>query len=169
MLQEHVEQAVDNIAAQLTARPTMFPDIVVPIMTGALFFSADLLREIYPTIDPIVWPVKATRLPKLTEKGKFTIAFDRTAHHVPGGIHNKRVLLVDTVFDTGATILALKRFFEEKQVRSVQSAVLIWKNLAGMATKPDYYGVDLKGNDAFLHGYGMDKDNSHRGSRAIYW
>lgn len=169
MSQENIREAVDNVAAQVTGRSTMIPDVVVPIMTGALFFSADLLRAIYPIVDPQVWPVKATRLPRVTAPGKFQVAIDHTASHMPGGVCGKRILLLDTVFDTGATVLALRRYYEGKQARSVQSAVLVWKNLPGTAGKPDYYGVDMQGRAEFLYGYGMDKNDIHRGCQGIYW
>src|SRR3990167_1119929 len=160
---------VAKIATEIKAKPSVIPDVVIPIMTGALFFCADLMRELFPDVNPIIAPIKLTRLPRLTLPGKFIV----TAPHdwykwIPEGLNGKRGLIVDTVYDTGATMSALVQMLSQRDTRSVYTAALIWKNLGDEAVgKPDYYGHDLKGKKQFLYGYGMDKDNRYRALRTV--
>lgn len=163
-----IEQRVAAIA-HAVIESSAFPDIVIPIMTGAMFFAADLVRALYPDINPMVAPIRVYRIPRLTVPNKWQVVIPSGwSTTIPGGIQNKRVLLIDTVYDSGATMTATKRALAEVAPRSIYTAALIWKNLPEAEGKPDFYGKDLRGSSAFLYGYGLDKEFRFRGVPEIF-
>lgn len=164
-----IEEMVWKVAIDILKNESMYPDIVIPIMNGAMFFAADLLRDLYPHISPVLAHIKTTRLPSFVKPGQFTISANASGLDIHGGLQNKRVLLVDTVFDTGASADAAKRLVKARYCRSVLIAALVWKNLPTATGKPDYFGADLDGNPKYLVGYGLDnKDGKHRNAAHIY-
>lgn len=162
-----IYQAVVKVGHLISTNPSMTPDVLVPIMSGSICFCADLLRVLYPRVNPMVAPIRMFRIPRVLAPGKFQVAADDWTITLPGGLQDKRVLLVDAVFDTGATIQHAKEALATKQPRSVQSAVLIWKNLPNAIGHPDYWGLNLDGANHYVYGYGLDLDNQHRGAPTI--
>jgi len=163
-----IKDGISRIAQAISKQPAMKPDIIIPIMNGALLLAADLLRELYPKIDPVIGILKMTRLPRVHDAGKFFVSGQvHTLNALPGGITGKRVLLLDTIFDTGETMMQAKTMLQDRHPRSVNSAVLVWRNLPDAKGKPDHFAFDRRGAVEYLYGYGMDKSGSHRGRREV--
>jgi len=153
--EQQVQEGVKKIADALLGRPSILPDIIMPIMTGSLLFASDLVRYVYPDLNPIVFPIKMNRIRSYSDPAKFVAIF------------NKRILLVDTVYDTGVTATTAKRIMQERHARSTLVAVLVWKNLKDAEGKPDYWAYSLDGDDKYLVGYGLDKEGRYRGLKSI--
>lgn len=168
--QEYIAQGVKDIATAILAQPSMTPDVVVPLLLGGLTFAADLVRALYPQINPVIWPIKTTKLPGIRNpEHTHTIVQNTWLSNSPyGGIRGKRVLIVDVIFETGSTIEAVKSYLADKTPRSVLVATLLWRNLEGSKGKPHYYAFDLKGDKRALYGYGLAKDQRGRGASGIY-
>ena len=138
--------------------------IAMPILRGALFFAADLLREIsYPVK---VVPIRTTAYDcdgHLSEQGVsiLTICDDVELQGAP-------ILLIDDICDTGRTLTKLITEFKKIGAREVKTAVCI-KRESDTETplEPDYVAMRYQGSDWFV-GYGMDSADLWRSLPAIY-
>lgn len=165
---EQLQAGVKRLAEQILKQESMYPDFIAPVLISGMMLATDLLRELYPHINPIVTPIRTIRLPSYVNKGEFITSIHSHSIDVFGGIKHKRVLIVDTVCRSGNTLNTAKRFISGKgPPRSVLTAALIWKNLPNAVMKPDFKGFDLGGRDEELVGYGLDKDGKSRGMSEV--
>lgn len=133
--------------------------VVVPVLTGALVFAADLVRSMpmrlrLELIQASSYPGTATKSQGVTLGGGPTDEL-KDAH----------VLIVDDIFDSGRTLAAVKRLVQATGPASVRTAVLLRKEVERAPdlppqSEPDYVGFDVP--DAFVVGYGLDYDGWYR-------
>lgn len=133
--------------------------VVVPVMTGALVFAADLVRTMpmrlrLELIHASSYPGKAT-----SSRG-VTLGSGPTEE-----LADAHVLILDDIFDSGRTLAAVRRLVEAIGPASVRTAVLLRKEVERAAdlppnSEPDYIGFDVP--DEFVVGYGLDYDGWYR-------
>lgn len=129
--------------------------VVVPVLTGALVFTADLVRTMpmrlrLELIEASSYPGKATQSQGVT-LGSGPIDSLAGAH----------VLIVDDIFDSGRTLAAVRDLVAATNPASVRTAVLLRKEVErAVDMTPDYVGFDVP--DAFVVGYGLDYDGWYR-------
>ena len=97
-----------------------------------------------------------------TQRGELTIfGLDRL------NIHNRDVLIVDDIFDSGHTMNALIDALKQKQPRSIKSLVLLSKNVPHISDyRPEYVMFDIE--NLFVVGYGLDFKERYRGLDGVY-
>ena len=127
---------------------------VVCVLDGAFMFCADLVRAM-ETPTSIVF-VKA-RSYNGTRRGTLSLA------RLPETLRDHPMLVVDTVYDTGKTIVKVLREIR-KQTSQIALAVLVEKHgkaaappssLRGSPAIETFVGIRVPG-DPFLVGYGLD-------------
>lgn len=129
--------------------------VVVPVMTGALVFAADLVRTMpmrlrLELIQASSYPGQST-----TSQG-VTLGSGPTEELA--GAH---VLILDDIFDSGRTLAAVRGLVEAIGPASVRTAVLLRKEVErAVHIEPDYIGFDVP--DEFVVGYGLDYDGWYR-------
>lgn len=127
----------------------------VCVMKGALFFCADLLREVsvkHFTLDF----VQASSYSGTESTG--TVQF-RVPLSSP--VKGRHILLVEDVVDTGRTLKALKELLMEEGALSVKIAAMVDKHeRREVELTTDYAGFVL--DKGFIVGYGLDLDQSYR-------
>jgi hypoxanthine phosphoribosyltransferase len=131
------------------------PVVLVPVLTGALVFVADLIRAmpISLSIRPVTlssYPGASTTSQGVTVQGG-----------VPTDLRGARVLIVDDILDSGRTLALLRRLVEAQKPRSVRLAVLLNKR----KVRSDEVGVEyvcFEIEDEFVVGYGLDYDGLYR-------
>lgn len=138
------------------------PLTLVPVLTGALVFTADLIRSI--PVKMSIRPVTTASYHGATESsGKVDIRGD-----LPTDLAGAHVLITDDILDSGRTLGLLSRVIRSQNPASLRIAVLLRKN------KPlgreehvdaDYVGFDIE--DEFVVGYGLDYDGYFRNHPAI--
>jgi hypoxanthine phosphoribosyltransferase len=122
---------------------------VVGIMDGALFFIADLLRELR-------LPTRLITLSASSYHGGVQssgqVKFDWPAGLDLTGAH---ILVLDDILDTGLTLQTVLDPIRSQRPASLHSAVLLKKRGAQRyPTTADYCGFEIE--DVFLVGYGLD-------------
>lgn len=129
---------------------------VVCLMDGALFFMADLLRNIalpvrLHTLSVSSYHGSTASSDALTIPEKFT--FDLTG---------RNVLLVDDILDSGLTLATVQqRIREQCNPASLRTAVLLHKRRPhAREVAVDYVGFEIE--DEFVVGYGMDYQGHYR-------
>ena len=127
--------------------------VIVPVMTGAFVFAADLVRRMPNRLRVDVATVRSY--------GSGTVSQGPRIEGVMPSVEGRHVLLVDDILDSGRTLGFLRKDMGERGAASVRTCVLLRKRLpAAMATPCEFVGFDIP--DLFVAGYGLDYDGWFR-------
>jgi hypoxanthine phosphoribosyltransferase len=163
---DRIAVRIEEMGRQITAdlrRGTTAPEgephlILVPILTGSMVFTADLIRHIpvKMSIKPVTirsYPGAAT-----TSQGA------KVSGDVPTDLEGKHVLVVDDILDSGRTLGLIRRMFQAQRPASLSIAVLLRKDESTGRREEqvmvEYVGFDI--GDEFVIGYGLDYDGYYR-------
>ncbi len=131
------------------------PIIVLVTLKGALFFAADLMREIgIPSQVDFV---------RVSSYGAGTQSSGKVAmsKEIETDIHGKHVLVLDEIVDSGRTLKFLSERFLKQGPRSLKLAALLSKpSRREVEINVDYIGREIP--DRFVVGYGLDHANNYR-------
>lgn len=131
--------------------------VLVPILTGALVFTADLIRHI---------PLKLSIRPVTISSYPGTATTTQGASIsgvVPTDLAGAHVLIVDDILDSGRTLGLLKRVIAAQHPASLRLAVLLDKNKPdGRDEEVDVEYAGFKIENEFVIGYGLDYDGYFR-------
>jgi len=131
------------------------PIVLVPIMTGSLVFTADLIRHL-PNKMRIGVVTVSSYSGATTERRETAL---RSA--LPQNLEGRHVVIVDDIFDTGHTMALLDREARNAGASGVTSVVLLSKPARHeVEIRPDFSGFEIP--DAFVVGYGLDYDGHYR-------
>ncbi|MFN0011900.1 MAG: hypoxanthine phosphoribosyltransferase [Phycisphaerales bacterium] len=149
---------LDNEAAIFTgAGQAPGPIVLVPVLTGALVFVADLIRAM--DVKLAIKPVTLSSYP-----GTATTSQGVTVQSgVPTDLRGCRVLVVDDILDSGRTLGLLRRMIAAQRPQSLRLAVLLNKKKPqgrSEEVEVEYAGFDI--GDEFVVGYGLDYDGYYR-------
>ena len=142
------------------------PEItLVPLLTGSLIFVADLMRQIPAPLR--IHALSVSSYPGVATTAQ-TVSFDDTLDALPDDLSGRRVLVVDDILDSGATLRAVCGKIAERRPAGLNTAVLLRKRRDdltdddGRDTRPavDFAAFDIP--DAFVVGYGLDFDGWYR-------
>jgi hypoxanthine phosphoribosyltransferase len=149
-----------QIAADLRAEGASAPGarvVLVPVLTGALVFTADLIRHV--PLQMAIRPITISSYPG-------TATTSQGAHirgELPTDLAGAHVIIVDDILDSGRTLGLIKRVMAAQNPASLRLAVLLNKRKpSGRAedVTADYAGFDI--DDEFVVGYGLDYDGYYR-------
>lgn len=134
--------------------------VVVGVLNGAFIFMADLVREIKRAVELDFVRVASYGMATSGGALRFTKALELD-------IRGKDVLVVEDIVDTGRTMAALRRYFEERGAVSVRFCVLIdKKERREVDSAADYVGFEVE--SGFLVGYGLDCREQDRHCPEVY-
>lgn len=154
-----IGDAVRGLAARLAPRLAGKPTYVVPVMNGALFFAADLLRAL-----PREVPVVGFGAACVASYGAGTAPAgppEVTAFPARDRLEGRTVLIVDTILDTGATADVAVREARARGAAEVLFCCLIEKSARRrVPVVPD--ACAFSAPDLFLVGYGLDASGRFR-------
>jgi hypoxanthine phosphoribosyltransferase len=158
--QEQIARRVKELAVKITADHSA-PNIegaeitIVPIMTGAMIFTSDLIRQI-----PIAMKIGLMMVSSYPGQSVRTRGSQLLANQV-GEIQGRHVLVVDDILDSGGTIHMVVPALREMGAASVKSCVLLRKDRpTAHAVHVDYVGFEIP--DKFVVGYGLDYNDYYR-------
>ena len=158
-LQSRISQMALEIdeyySSQWWYQNTQEPVIIIGVLTGAVFFMADLVRKLSIRVELDFVRVS-------TYPGKAIIAQEPKIIIPPSrSLHNARILLVDDILDTGKTISVVGEDLSWSCPDSIRTAVLLRKpGKAPSHISADFVGFDIP--DDFVVGYGLDYDGRYR-------
>jgi len=151
-----IQARVDELAAEITRDYAGKELTVVAVLTGALMFTADLLRRI-----PL--PLKLDCVSVASYHGgtetSGEVQFDQIS--LPD-IEGRHVLVVDDILDSGLTLDAITRkFYQHCGPQSVRLCTLLSKRRVRIKdVEAQYIGFEIE--DEFVVGYGMDYQERYR-------
>jgi hypoxanthine phosphoribosyltransferase len=157
---DQIKERVSEVAAQLDKDYHDKEIVMVMVMKGAVCIASDLIRHIKTPC--------SLEYVKASSYGSKTVAGELTLSGLEGlNLADKHVLLVDDIYDTGATISEIKRQLLEHQPASLKTLVLLLKNKQRSTQEiPDYTLFNIE--NEFVIGYGLDFDELYRGLPGIY-
>lgn len=129
--------------------------VLIPILTGAMVFTADLVRRI-----PLRLSIRPVTLSsyrgQTTAPGAMIDGGD-----IPTDLAQRHVLVVDDILDTGRTLAYLRDVIVRQKPASLRICVLLRKTkVRDRQVEADYHGFDIP--DEFVIGYGLDYDGFER-------
>jgi hypoxanthine phosphoribosyltransferase len=161
-VQELGRQIASDLQRECTGRAGAGEPVVsiVPIMTGALVFTADLIRRLPFKLRMELLAVSSYPGKSVASKGV------SLRSSLPTSLEGAHVLLVDDILDSGQTMHVVSGLIRERGAASLRTCVLLRKpGKALVDFKPDYVGFDIP--DAFVVGYGLDYDGHYRNLPSI--
>ncbi|MEO9596171.1 hypoxanthine phosphoribosyltransferase [Rhodopirellula bahusiensis] len=152
--ESQLDDGVSKLAKEIDSNYGGRPITVVAVMTGSLVLFADLIRRL--SMPQRVGVIHASSYRGGTQAGKLEIDSKMLID-----VQNRDVLLVDDIYDTGATLTKLSAAIAEMGASSVSTAVLLKKlRPKQIGPKPDFVAFEIP--DEFVVGYGLDYLDMYR-------
>lgn len=160
---QRIAQRVREMGAQITAdhmpgsegMPDDAEITLVPILTGAMMFCADLMRELSLKLRIGLLTVSSYPGSSLRTQGSTLLGQQL------GDIKGRHVLLIDDILDSGGTLKLVVPVLQSMGPASVKVCVLLRKDRpAAREVNADYVGFEIP--DEFVVGYGLDYDDYYR-------
>jgi len=163
---QRIAQRVRELGAQITADHTPDGDAVangaeppeitlVPILTGAMIFCADLMRELSLKLRIGLLTVSSYPGASLRTQGSNLLGQQL------GDVKGRHVLLIDDILDSGGTLKLVVPVLQSMGPASVKVCVLLRKDRpTAREVNADYVGFEIP--DEFVVGYGLDYDDYYR-------
>ena len=128
---------------------------IVPVLTGAMIFCGDLIRQI-----PLAMRIGLMTVSSYPGRTVASQGAQLVGQQL-GDLKGRNVLLVDDILDSGQTVRLVQAVLKEQWAASVRTCVLLRKDRPAAREVPvDYVGFDIP--DVFVVGYGLDFDNYYR-------
>jgi hypoxanthine phosphoribosyltransferase len=128
---------------------------IVPILTGAMIFCGDLIRQL-----PLKMKIGLMTVSSYPGRSLRTQGSQLLGQQL-GDISNRHILLVDDILDSGGTIQLVVPLLKELGAASVKVCVLLRKDRPeAKETQADYVGFEIP--DEFVVGYGLDYNDYYR-------
>ena len=147
---EQIAERNRIMAKQIAAGPTE-DLLVIAILKGSFIFAADLIRALHDSgLAPEVEFIT------LSSYGTGTVSKGvRIVKDIDSDVHDRDVLLIDDILESGRTLRFAKELLFERGARSVSIAVLLDKRVKREEVlEADFVGFECP--DYFVVGYGMD-------------
>ncbi len=156
-----IEARIQALAVEINAFYEGKAPVLLPVLTGAFIFAADLMRHL--TVKPEVDFVRVSTYGEgMESSGKATNLLPASDF-----LKDRHVLLVEDIVDSGFTCDYLHDHLASIGPASIKMASLLYKpaNFRGVH-KPDWVGFEIP--PAFVIGYGLDYASKARELPGIY-
>lgn len=158
---EALQKRISELASQLDKDYENSNPLLICILKGSVFFTADLLKAMSIPCEMEFMAVSSYGSDTQTS-GEVKMIKDLS---VP--IENRDVIIIEDIIDTGNTLSYLKRLLLQRKPKSVKICTLL--------DKPDRRKVDLSADyvgfvipDEFAVGYGLDYNEKYRTFDEVY-
>lgn len=133
--------------------------VVVGILKGAALFCSDLFRQ-------ITVPAQLDFMRLSSYAGTKSTGVHRVLLDLDYELHDKDVLVVEDIVDTGLTLQFIKEYLGHRDPRSLKVATLLDKpSRRKVEVTIDYKGFEVP--DYFVVGLGLDYNEYYRNLREI--
>ncbi len=157
-----LEKAMDNMAAEITAKLEHENPIILCVMVGALIPTGHLLTRLHFPLE--VDYIHATRYRGAMRGGDLHWLVEPRK-----SLKDRTILIVDDIMDGGLTLAAIIDYCKQFGAKAVYTAVMVNKlreREASVNFEPDFIGVTTE--NRFLVGFGLDYEEYLRNAPGIY-
>ena len=158
--EEQIQQKLAELAAQVAADYEGKDLLLVGVLKGAVMVMADFARAL-PMVAPMDWMAVSSYGAGTTSSGVVQIRKD-----LDTDLHNRHVLIVEDIIDSGLTLSWLLKNFASRGAASVEVLALLRKpEAAKVHVDVRYIGFDIP--TEFVVGYGLDYAERYRNLRDV--
>lgn len=155
-----LKSCVERLATQISSDYHGKKPLFIAILNGSFMFAADLFKSI--RIEAEICFIKLA-----SYKGTKSTGQVITAIGLDTDIHNRHVVIIEDIVDTGRTLHEFLPQLQHQQPASLELAVLLHKPEATRyPLSIKYLGFSIP--DKFVVGYGLDYDGLGRNLGEIY-
>lgn len=155
LTESEIKSLVKRLADEIRRDYVNRQPIMVPIMKGAIVFTADLLRELSDMKFDFDY-VDVSSYAHGASTGDLQVEVN-----VKKDITGRDVILIDEIIDTGLTLDFLQAEFKKYGAKTVASVVAVDKKAGRKVDiEANYVGAIVP--NEYLLGYGMDLDGNYR-------
>jgi hypoxanthine phosphoribosyltransferase len=158
--EEEIRAKLEDIAAQVAADYAGKDLLLVGVLKGAVMVMADFARAL-PGLVPMDWMAVSSYGASTKSSGVVQIRKD-----LDTDLHDKHVLIVEDIIDSGLTLSWLLENFASRGAASVEVFALLRKpEAAKVEVHCRYIGFDIP--NEFVVGYGLDYAENYRNLRDV--
>lgn len=152
-----IARTVRRLAEEIRRDVAGAPVLLLGVLKGALFLTADLARAFPPEDDVRIDFLAVSSYGNADRSSGEVRLLKDTSESVEG----KNVVIVEDIVDNGLTLQYLQRLLASRNPASLRSCVLLDKPYRrSVAVALDYVG--LRSPDTFIVGYGLDYQEKYR-------
>ena len=156
---DHIQDAVIRIADQINQDYKNTTPLCIAILNGSFMFAADLFKQLKINVE-----ISFIKL--ASYKGTSSTGTVVTAIGLDTALHNRDIIIIEDIVDTGRTLSAFIPQLMDHQPRSMKICSLLHKKEATThPIKIDYLGFEIP--NLFVVGYGLDYDGLGRNLNEI--
>jgi hypoxanthine phosphoribosyltransferase len=159
---DEVLQAIDKMAADITAKLGDTNPVIISVMTGAMIVTGHLVVRLQFPLE--IDYIHATRYRGTTRGGDLHWLVEPRID-----LNGRTIIVVDDIMDGGLTLAAIIDYCRQANAKEVYSAVLVDKRRVrepGVNFMPDFVGLST--DDRYLFGFGLDYEEYLRNIPGIY-
>lgn len=157
---ELIRQRITAIAAQINTEYAGKQPLLLGILNGSFIFAADLFREL--TIDAEISFIKLASYEGTSSTGHVI-----TAIGMEEDLHNRHIIIVEDIVDTGKTLSSFLPELRHRQPASIKIATFLTKPEALLhEVQADFVAFEIE--NKFVVGYGLDYDGFGRNLPDLY-
>lgn len=155
-IREKLQEVADRVAADYEGKDL----VLVGVLKGAVMVMADFSRAL-PFPVPIDWMAVSSYGAGTRSSGVVQIRKD-----LDTDIHDKHILIVEDIIDSGLTLSWLLENFASRGAASIEVFALLRKpDAAKVHVECRYVGFDIP--NEFVIGYGLDYAEKYRNLRDV--
>lgn len=149
-----IQEAVKKIANQINKDYANKHPICIAILNGSFMFASDLFKQL--DINAAISFIKLASYKGTSSTGNVV-----TAIGLEATLHNRDIILIEDIVDTGKTLHAFLPQLMDHQPSSLKICSLLHKKEATVfPIQIDYLGFEIP--NLFVVGYGLDYDGLGR-------
>lgn len=154
--EEDLQRRIAEIGAQISADYAGEQVLLICILRGGVMFLTDLIRAITIPVAIEFMAVSSYGVGGRETSGQVRLTLDLNTN-----IHDRHVILVEDIIDSGHTIAAVLDLLETRKPRSLRVCTLLDKAERREVEVPiSYTGFSIP--NKFVFGYGLDIDEYYR-------
>ena len=158
--EEQIHAKLEEIAARVSADYADKDLLLVGVLKGAVMVMADFARAL-PGSAPMDWMAVSSYGAGTKSSGVVQIRKD-----LDTDLHDKHVLIVEDIIDSGLTLSWLLENFASRGASSIEVFALLRKpDAAKVEVNCKYVGFDIP--NEFVVGYGLDFAERYRNLRDV--
>lgn len=152
---EEISQRCAELGQELTKEYADKTPLIVGVLTGAVPFMADIVREMDCPVEIDFMDVSSYGN-ALVSSGEVKIVKDLNTN-----VEGRDILVVEDIIDSGRTLAYLVDLFKYRKANSVKIVTLLDKPEGRVVDiTADYVGFDVP--NEFVVGYGLDYEQHYR-------
>ncbi len=158
--QDELEQRLDIMASEITAKLSTVNPILLCVMNGALIPMGHLLTR-------LKFPLRYDYIHASRYQGEISGNELKWIAQPSISLQDQTVLIIDDILDEGATLTEIVKSCKEADTKAVYTAVLVEKKHSrGNGFNADFVGLEV--DDRYVFGFGMDYKGYLRNVAGIF-